>query len=75
MAYDDKYYFGMARLIIKATPNTEVQIGGSNSYTGTTDDDGRLDIKVAGRDLYTIQVGNDTKDVYASYGACRVINF
>lgn len=75
MAYDDKYYFGMARLIVKASPNTEVQIGGVNSYTGTTDDNGILDIKVTGRDLYTVTVGTESKDVAASYGACKVIEF
>ena len=74
MAYDDGYYYGLAKVVALATKDedngkTVTVTNGTKTWTGTMAD-GKCTFTVPGKDRYTMRLGTYSKVVDISYGEC-----
>lgn len=81
MAYDDRFYYGQAKVRVNSpSEGKTVSLHSSNDryYTNTVED-GKADFIVPGTDYYDISLidGEDTThkgSVSVSYGECKTIS-
>lgn len=75
MAYDDKYYFGMTKVVVRGSGASATARIGDSVVASTALNQGLGAMLVPCGNKYTISTRDGSKDILAGYGDCVSVSF